>query len=138
MGKMILASVIGGALFGAGLIISGMTLPARVIGFLDVQNWDPTLMFVMVGAILVHVVAYRIVNKRSSPFLAPQFDLPTKTNIDRRLIIGSALFGAGWGLGGYCPGPSLASLPVLTSQVLVFVLMMLCGMFVENVTNKVK
>src|SRR5262245_52978645 len=100
-----------GALFAVGLVISGMTQPAKVIGFLDFAGaWDASLAFVMVGALAVHLVAYRIVARRTAPVFANAFEIPTATAVDRRLVWGAAIFGVGWGLAGYCPGPVLVSL----------------------------
>jgi uncharacterized protein len=124
------AALVAGLTFGAGLIVSGMTRPGKVIGFLDVLgNWDPSLAFVMLGAIGVHVIAYRLVRKRSSPLFSKEWSLPSRRDIDLRLILGAALFGTGWGIAGYCPGPSLVSLPSATPQIAVFVGAMLLGLF---------
>lgn len=118
-----------GMLFGAGLAISGMTDPARVRGFLDVfGRWDPTLGFVMIGAIAVMALAWRLRSSLEQPLFGGQFSLPERGSIDGPLLIGSALFGAGWGLAGLCPGPALASLALAPAQVLPFVLAMLAGM----------
>ena len=106
----IIAALGCGSIFGLGLAISGMMNPARVIGFLDVAgNWDPTLAFVMVGALLVAVPAYRLILGRGHPALAGGFSLPSKTRLDTPLILGSALFGVGWGLVGFCPGPAVTA-----------------------------
>lgn len=105
-----LSFFIAGALFAAGLVISGMTQPSKVIGFLDFGgDWDPSLAFVMGGAVLVHSVAYRLISGRVSPIWAQSFQIPTRRDIDAPLLFGAALFGAGWGLAGYCPGPAVAS-----------------------------
>ncbi len=118
-----------GLLFGIGLIVSGMTDPAKVIGFLDLAgSWDPSLAFVMGGAILVGVVAFGVARKRKRSFLGAPMRLPTATAIDRRLVLGSLAFGAGWGLAGYCPGPALASLASSGTKPLIFTLAMLAGM----------
>jgi len=99
-----------GVLFAAGLILAGMTQPAKIVGFLDFAgNWDPSLAFVMLGAIGVHAISYRLIMKRSSPILAPKFLIPTRRDIDMPLVAGSILFGVGWGLGGFCPGPGLVA-----------------------------
>jgi uncharacterized protein len=125
-----LAVLGSGLLFGAGLVLSGMTKPAKVIGFLDPFGaFDPSLLFVMAGAIGVHFVAYRWMKRRSAPLFAPKFVVPTRRDIDAKLLAGAALFGAGWGLGGYCPGPGVVSLAGAGSQALVFVAAMLAGMF---------
>lgn len=120
---------LAGLLFSWGLVISGMTQPAKVIGFLDVGgDWDASLAFVMGGAVLVHSIAYRLMMKRPSPFFAHSFSLPDKRDVDRRLVLGSAFFGVGWGLLGYCPGPALVSLATGSSEVLLFVGSMLVSM----------
>lgn len=118
-----------GVLFAFGLLVSGMTQPDKVVGFLDFFGaWDPSLAFVMLGAIGVHFVTYRIVMKRPSPLLAGKFLVPTKRSIDKRLIVGSILFGVGWGLAGYCPGPALVSFVSMQWDVVVFVCSMTIGM----------
>jgi len=122
-----------GLIFGLGLVISGMVDPQRVLGFLDVAGtWDPTLAFVMGGALIVTFVGYRWVLKRPAPLGAPRFQLPTKTDIDARLVAGAAIFGAGWGLGGYCPGPALSALTVGGLPTLVFVVSMFAGMLLAR------
>ena len=125
----ILMALMVGLLFGIGLIVSGMTDPAKVIGFLDLAgNWDPSLAFVMGGAILVGVFAFGLARKRKRSLLGAPMRLPTSTAIDRRLVLGSLAFGAGWGLAGYCPGPALASLASGGVKPLIFTLAMLAGM----------
>lgn len=102
-----LVTLFSGTLFGLWLAVSGMVNPAEVIGFLDLAgDWDPTLVFVMGGALLVAIPAFRLILKRPHPALADDFELPTKKELDTRLIGGAALFGVGWGLAGFCPGPS--------------------------------
>ena len=124
-----LAGLVGGLLFGAGLSISGMINPAKVIGFLDLAGaWDPSLAFVMLGAVAVTAVGYRTVLCRDQPLLESTFTLPTRRDIDLPLLLGAGLFGIGWGLGGYCPGPALAGLGFGNLQTLVFVAAMLVGM----------
>jgi uncharacterized protein len=118
-----------GAVFGLGLAISGMMNPAKVIGFLDVAgSWDPTLALVMGGALLVAIPAYRMILARRRPVLADGFSLPTRTRLDAPLILGSALFGVGWGLVGFCPGPAVAAVVTGLPAVLGFVAAMLAGM----------
>jgi uncharacterized protein len=118
-----------GAVFGLGLAISGMMNPAKVIGFLDVAgSWDPTLALVMGGALLVAIPAYRMILARRRPVLADGFSLPTRTKLDAPLILGSALFGVGWGLVGFCPGPAVAAVVTGLPAVLGFVAAMLAGM----------
>lgn len=123
-----------GALFGAGLLVSGMTQPARVVGFLDVtRGWDPSLAFVMGGAVLVYAVAYRLILKRrSGPWFQNVFNLPARRQIDRALVIGAALFGIGWGLGGLCPGPGLVAAAAGSGSAILFVLTMLLGMAIAS------
>jgi len=123
------SSFIVGLIFGIGLIFAGMTDPSKVIGFLDISGlWDPSLAFVMVGAILVGLVAFRFANKRTMNFLGGAIRLPTKNDVDTRLIVGSLLFGIGWGLAGFCPGPALVTLGTGAPQAIIFVLSMIAGM----------
>jgi len=118
-----------GVLFGLGLIISGMTNPAKVLAFLDLAGtWDPSLIFVMGGAVLVALIAFYLAKNRTQSFLGGAMQIPTRRDIDRPLIIGSALFGVGWGLAGFCPGPALVSLGSGELKALVFVVAMLGGM----------
>ncbi len=125
----IIAGLIAGLVFGIGLAVSGMTDPAVVLGFLDVAGaWNPALAFVLAGAVIVTFIGYRVVLKRPAPVLAPRFSLPAATAIDRELVGGAALFGIGWGLAGYCPGPAIASLAALNRGTLVFVIALLIGM----------
>lgn len=125
-----LASLLAGIVFAVGLIVSGMTNPAKVLNFLDVAGtWDPSLAFVMAGAILTTVIGYRLVLTRGKPLFAERFHLPTRTAIDRPLIVGSALFGVGWGLGGYCPGPAVTMLTTVTPSLMIFLAAMLAGMW---------
>lgn len=125
--KDVAVALVGGLLFGAGLVVSGMTDPTKVINFLDVlNNWDPTLAFVLAGATGTHMVLRPLVKRRFPQQVTA--GTPTRRDIDRPLLVGAALFGAGWGLGGYCPGPALtAGLPALGTTAL-FVLAMLGGM----------
>lgn len=125
----IIMALLVGLLFGVGLIISGMTDPGKVIGFLDLAgNWDPSLGFVMGGAILVGLVAFRFASGRTRSLLGDVMRLPTSSQIDRRLVLGGLAFGAGWGLAGYCPGPALASLAGGSAKPWLFVAAMLAGM----------
>lgn len=108
--KRILFTLGTGFIFGLGLMISGMAQPQKVIGFLDLRgDWDPSLAFVMMGAIAVHFLAYRVVARVPKPLWGGAWALPTRRDVDGRLLLGAALFGAGWGLGGYCPGPALTT-----------------------------
>lgn len=138
--KNSLASFTVGFIFAIGLGISGMTQPQKVVGFLDLfGNWDPSLIFVMVGAILVHFVTYRIVRKRESPLLSTQWHVPTKKEITPALVTGSLMFGVGWGLGGFCPGPAVTSLASFEIKPLVFVISMLIGMLLfKKLDQKLK
>lgn len=125
--------LVAGTLFGAGLVLSGMTLPSKVRGFLDFAGaWDPTLVFVMGGAIAVHAVAYRLRAGRSAPRFAERFMIPTRKDLDAKLILGAAIFGLGWGFGGYCPGPAITSLPSGSTSVLAFVVAMLAASFLTG------
>ena len=125
----ILAALGSGLLFGLGLIVSQMINPAKVIGFLDVSgDWDPSLAFVMAAAVPVAAVGYAIAARRRSPLCAPHFLSPTQRRIDRPLVIGAILFGVGWGLVGYCPGPALTALTLGGGQTALFVATMLMGM----------
>ena len=127
----IIMALLAGLVFGIGLIISGMTDPSKVIGFLDLAGaWDPSLGFVMGGAILVGLVAFRFAAGRDRSLLGDAMRLPTATHIDRRLVLGGLAFGAGWGLAGYCPGPALASLAGGGSKPLIFVGAMVAGMVI--------
>jgi uncharacterized membrane protein YedE/YeeE len=125
----ILANLAAGLVFGLGLVVSGMIDPAKVLNFLDLfGSWDPSLAFVMAGAVAVTLVGYRLVLRRPGPLLGDGFALPTRSDLDRRLLVGAAVFGIGWGLGGYCPGPALTALGLAATGTLVFVPAMLIGM----------
>ena len=125
-----IVAVVTGLLFGAGLAASGMTNPEKVQGFLDLTGvWDPSLMFVMGGAVVVTLISFRFILKLSRPVFSEQFHMPSSTAIDTRLIIGAALFGTGWGLVGYCPGPALAATAYLNSDVMIFLVAMFVGAF---------
>lgn len=124
-------AVASGVLFGVGLALAGMTRPDKVRGFLEfTRQWDPSLAFVMGGAIAVHAVAWRLIARRTSPVFAASFAMPSRRVLDGRLLLGAAIFGVGWGLGGYCPGPGLASLATGSVPVLAFVGAMLAGLVV--------
>jgi hypothetical protein len=130
--QRLLASLAAGILFGLGLSVSQMVNPGKVVAFLDLAgSWDPSLAFVMVGAILVSSVGYRLAGRRPRPLFADVFNLPTARQIDGRLIGGAALFGVGWGLSGFCPGPAVASLAFGLVPALVFVLAMIAGMAID-------
>ncbi|MCE0733002.1 YeeE/YedE family protein [Halomonas sp. G15] len=128
-----LMGYIAGLIFGLGLAVSGMTDPARVLGFLDLAGaWDPTLMFVLGGAVVTNFIGYRLVFKRPNPIYAEAFQLPTRQDLDARLIGGSALFGIGWGLSGYCPGPAIASIAGLTLPLVAMLVAMVAGWFLAR------
>ena len=130
---LILASLVCGFIFGLGLLVSGMTQPSKVLGFLDIFGaWDPSLAVVMAAALAVSGIGYWLAQQRPRPVLAPKFDIPTKTSIDTPLVAGSALFGLGWGLVGLCPGPALENLATLSPPVIVFCLAMVAGMVAHD------
>ena len=127
-------ALLSGLLFGLGLALSGMVNPVKVLAFLDVAgDWDPTLAFVMFGALLVTTPGFRIVLRRRTPWFAEAFSLPTKTDLEPRLVLGAALFGVGWGLAGLCPGPALTALVTGSPAVAVFVGAMAAGMLLFDV-----
>lgn len=130
----ILASLVTGLVFGLGLILAGMTNPAKVQNFLDVFGiWDPSLAFVMGGAIAVAATGFALLRARAkAPLFAVSFSWPTKTDVDAPLLLGAGVFGIGWGLGGLCPGPALTSMPTGEAGILVFVVAMLFGFFVAR------
>jgi len=118
-----------GLLFGVGLVVSGMSNPAKVLNFLDLAGeWDPSLAFVMGGALVTTFIGYRLVWLRDRPFVMPGFDIPTRRDIDAPLLTGSVLFGIGWGIGGYCPGPAWTALPLLAPGTLVFIPALVVGL----------
>lgn len=129
-----------GLLFGAGLVVSGMANPAKVLGFLDIAalssgGWDPSLAFVMLGALLVSVPAFALARRRTRPACAATFQWPTKSSIDWRLLAGSAIFGIGWGLVGFCPGPAFAALLLDGALAPLFVLALVAGMALHRATS---
>ncbi len=130
----VVLALAAGALFGFGLSLSGMVDPARVSGFLDVASghWDPSLMFVLGGAVMVAVPGVLLSRRLAKPVLAEDFSLPVKTRIDRPLITGSAIFGVGWGLASFCPGPALSALALGLVPVVLFVSAMIAGMLVHD------
>ncbi|MGB3309750.1 MAG: DUF6691 family protein [Nodosilinea sp.] len=126
-----------GLLFGLGLGISQMIDPQRVIGFLNLTGqWDPTLAFVMGGAVMTTLITFRFVLKRPGPVLGSKFWVPSRSDIDRPLVLGAALFGIGWGLGGYCPGPAIAALGLGSANPLLFLVAMIAGSLVYKVLNR--
>ncbi|MBL8510312.1 MAG: hypothetical protein JNM52_01590 [Betaproteobacteria bacterium] len=128
-----------GLLFGIGLLWSGMTDPAKVLGFLDLAGmWDPSLALVMIGAISVGALAFALVRRRTTTFLGGALHLPTNRHIDRRLIGGSLLFGCGWGLAGFCPGPALVSAAAGVGEAAIFLIAMLAGMAIFTLLERRK
>ena len=124
------AGLLSGLIFGLGLVISGMSDPAKVLNFLDLAgHWDPSLAFVMGGATSTAFAGYRLAWRRPAPLLGARYDLPTSTRIDRPLVAGSLLFGIGWGIGGFCPGPAWTALPLLDPGTLAFLPAMLLGLW---------
>jgi uncharacterized protein len=131
--KAQLVCFVSGLVFALGLGISGMTRPVKVIGFLDFFGaWDASLAFVMLGAVVVYFFAYRWSGRMRSPWLAASFALPTRRDFDARLIVGATIFGAGWGLGGFCPGPALTALASGALPAIIFVIAMVLGMYVHR------
>lgn len=124
-----ITSLLAGLIFGLGLIVSGLANPAKVIGFLDLAGqWDPSLALVMAGAIGIGVIAFTVAQKRAETMLGTELKLAGTTHIDRRLVVGSAIFGVGWGIAGFCPGPGLVALGMGIPQAALFVLAMVAGM----------
>lgn len=133
----ILTSLLAGLVFGFGLILSGMADPAKVLGFLDLAGaWDPSLALVMAGAIAVGLPAFALARRRSQSLIGAPMRLPTARQIDRRLVGGSLLFGIGWGIAGFCPGPALVALGMGLAPALVFVAAMVAGMAVFEATER--
>jgi uncharacterized protein len=133
----IITSLLSGLVFGLGLIVSGMANPAKVLGFLDLGGaWDPSLAFVMAGAVGVGLIAFAVARGRTRSFLGAAMHLPSSRDIDRRLVIGSVLFGIGWGVAGFCPGPGLVALGMGEVKALVFVVAMLLGMGIFEVRER--
>lgn len=131
------SALAAGLLFGLGLTVSGMTQADKVISFLDLKEaWDPSLAFVMAGAIAVHLVLFRLILKRESPLFGARFGIPSRTDIDLRLVGGSALFGIGWAIGGFCPGPGLVSAASMAPKALVFVASLTVGMLIFQLVER--
>ena len=124
-------SLISGVLFGFGLAISSMINPAKIVGFLDITgNWDPSLAFVMGGAVFVTAVTFRVVLNRPAPMFTNKFELPSKVDLDGKLIFGAAIFGIGWAVSGLCPGPAISSIIFLDENLLIFISTLLLGSFI--------
>ena len=129
----VLISLIAGLIFGYGLVLSGMSNPAKVMNFLDIAgSFDPSLIFVMLGAVVTTFIGYRLVWRMEKPLASGEFQQPLKSEIDGRLIVGPVLFGVGWGLVGLCPGPALASLTFGGLSALIFLVALLIGMFISR------
>ena len=132
-----LASFVCGLIFGLGLVISGMTQPQKVLGFLDIfGRWDPTLALVMAAALIVSGAGFALARQQKQPMLTAQHLWPTRTDVDRSLVVGSVLFGIGWGLAGLCPGPALVNVAGLWPSVIVFVLAMTAGMILKDLWDR--
>jgi uncharacterized membrane protein YedE/YeeE len=132
-----LASFVCGLIFGLGLVISGMTQPQKVLGFLDIfGRWDPTLALVMAAALIVSGAGFALARQQKQPMLTEQHLWPTRTDVDRSLVVGSVLFGIGWGLAGLCPGPALVNVAGLWPSVIVFVLAMTAGMILKDLWDR--
>lgn len=134
----IMIAFVTGLIFGLGLILSGMTNPAKIIGFLDIfGDWDPALALVMIGALIVSATSFQLIKKNKKTYFGQQLNLPANNKIDHKLIIGSLIFGIGWGLAGYCPGPALVSVMHGGYQPVIFVLSMLAGMGIFEIINQI-
>jgi uncharacterized membrane protein YedE/YeeE len=135
-----LVSFVVGFVFAIGLGVSGMTQPQKIIGFFDLSgNWDPSLIFVMLGAISVHFFIYKFIKNKKAPLLSLNWHVPTKKEITPALVFGGLLFGVGWGLAGYCPGPALASIGSFNQTPIIFIVSMIAGMFLFRILDaKVK
>ncbi len=136
--KAHVVAFVAGLVFAIGLCIGGMTLPSKIVGFLDFAGqWDASLAFVMGGGVVVYAVAFRLVRGRKSPLFSPTFVIPTHSDIDSRLVAGSALFGVGWGLGGFCPGPAITAIAWTAAPVIIFVVAMCAGMYLHSLIGAV-
>ena len=132
-----LSSLLAGLVFGMGLIVSGMANPAKVIGFLDLAGrWDPSLAFVMAGAIAVGAIAFALARTRTASLLGAPMKLPSEQRIDRRLLAGALVFGVGWGIAGFCPGPALVAIGMGSAKAVVFVVATLAGMGIFQIAEK--
>jgi uncharacterized membrane protein YedE/YeeE len=132
-----LAALFAGVIFGVGLIVSQMVRPSKVLGFLDFAGaWDPSLAFVMAGAVSIHFALGLVVRRRGRPWFAPRFELPTRRDVDRPLLAGAAIFGLGWGLAGYCPGPAIVTAATGAREAVVFALAMVVGVLIHRATTR--
>jgi len=132
----ILSALVIGLIFGLGISISGMANPAKVLNFFDIfGTWDPSLAFVMAGALAVNIPGYRLAFRRPAPVIEPRFQLPDKRVVDRRLVLGSATFGIGWGIAGFCPGGALPVISTLEPGVLLFIAALIVGMLVARLPS---
>ena len=126
-------SLLSGIIFGLGLTVSSMTNPAKVIGFLDITgNWDPSLMFVMLGAIAISAPFFYLLRNKNKPLFDSNFEIPTIKNLDKKLVLGASIFGIGWGMVGFCPGPAIASLAFLNPFSIIFVIAMVGGFYMST------
>lgn len=132
--KLIFSALLAGLFIGLGLVLSGMADPVKVLGFLDIfGQWDPTLAFVMGGGLCVYLPLYHwVIKPRQGPILAPAFQLPSNTNIDKKLVSGAIVFGMGWGMSGICPGPAITNISGGQTGIILFVIAMLVGMILTN------
>lgn len=136
--KSTLVAFVSGIIFSVGLVVSGMINPHKVIGFLDILgDWDISLLFVMGGAVTFNLIAFRFVTKRKEPFFSADWHLPTSSDLDKKLVIGSALFGIGWGIAGICPGPGIVNLVTLKPEAIYFVASLVLGMLVFQFTKSI-
>ncbi len=129
-------SLLSGFIFGLGLTVSSMTNPAKVVGFLDItDNWDPSLMFVMIGAIAISAPLFYLLRNKTKPLFDLNFEIPTIKNINKKLILGALIFGIGWGMVGFCPGPAIASLALLKPVSIIFVIAMASGFYMSRLVK---
>ena len=129
-------SLLSGIIFGLGLTVSSMTNPAKVIGFLDITgNWDPSLMFVMLGAIAISAPFFYLLRNKNKPLFDSNFEIPTIKNLDKKLVLGASIFGIGWGMVGFCPGPAIASLALLKPVSIMFVIAMASGFYMSKLVK---
>lgn len=134
--KESISSFVVGVIFATGLGLAGMTLPERVVGFLDVfGDWDPSLLFVMAGALIVHGILYRVIRRRQSPLFTTKWFVPNRRDITPALLLGAALFGVGWGLAGFCPAPAVTALASLRLEPFIFVISMVSGMLLFRIVQ---